>query len=342
MPLRVNVLLDSISRGGFRLLTFRLEFPRVLLAEWNTHRVLSRNAASSRAVPFERMVKRLYDGNAYFPNFGVNKGGMQASEFLTGQALKEAAAAYKTAMENAVGGAVTLANLGVHKQDVNRVIEPYTFTRVVATSTEWDNFLALRTDFAAYPPFRRLARAMAVARSRSTPKVRGDYEWHLPFARPEDWDTARDEVKKGSYKETQASEEFAAFQRAAEPGTFLDETLATYAVCRWSAARCARTSYETHEKKAPNPADDEKTYSTLMGQSIKHPSPCEHQGRPMGRFDPSYWRGNFAGWVQFRKLIPRENITQFAPDAATLAAWASEVQEGQTEDVFGDDWGDKE
>ena len=40
--------------------------PRIILAEFNTHRLFSRNSASSRAIPFKKMVQSVLE-NPFIP-----------------------------------------------------------------------------------------------------------------------------------------------------------------------------------------------------------------------------------------------------------------------------------
>jgi hypothetical protein len=59
MGIDCKILADSVAwHGGERLTTFEVTFPRIVLAEFNTHRMLSRNSASSRAIPVEKMLTR--------------------------------------------------------------------------------------------------------------------------------------------------------------------------------------------------------------------------------------------------------------------------------------------
>ena len=51
MAYHAEVLIDSVNPAGQRLTTFVLRFPRFVLSEFNTHRMFSRNASSSRAIP---------------------------------------------------------------------------------------------------------------------------------------------------------------------------------------------------------------------------------------------------------------------------------------------------
>src|SRR3954452_24195130 len=84
MGFEAKVLADSVSPAGQRLTTLEATFPRFVLAEFNTHRVFSRNSASSRAIPVAKQLRRVLD-DPYVPiEFGSNKPGMQAGPALAG------------------------------------------------------------------------------------------------------------------------------------------------------------------------------------------------------------------------------------------------------------------
>jgi hypothetical protein len=59
-----KILADSISPDGVRLTTLEVVMPRIVLAEFNTHRMLSRNSASSRAIPIEKMIRMVIPNEA--------------------------------------------------------------------------------------------------------------------------------------------------------------------------------------------------------------------------------------------------------------------------------------
>ena len=56
--IEAKIVADSINPQGDRITTYLLTFPRFILAELNTHRVFSKNSASSRAIPFEKPRQR--------------------------------------------------------------------------------------------------------------------------------------------------------------------------------------------------------------------------------------------------------------------------------------------
>ena len=86
---RIEIMADSFVRlvtNGveyiFRLITIQADFARIILAEVNTHRLLSRNSASSRAIPIEKMIEQVLT-NTFIPfRFPKTHKGMQADEWV--------------------------------------------------------------------------------------------------------------------------------------------------------------------------------------------------------------------------------------------------------------------
>ena len=180
MAFRVCVLADSLNCEGGRLTTFGIEFPREILAEVNTHTILSKNASSSRAIPVAKMIENI-EKDPYIPEFAKNQKGMQAGNALENAELDCALAIWNRAKEAAIEHAADMSLLGAHKQIANRIIENYGWTRQVITGTEWANFFGQRTHKDAHPAFQKLARLMYVAYGRSIPKGLINGQWHLPF-----------------------------------------------------------------------------------------------------------------------------------------------------------------
>lgn len=138
---------DSLSPQGHRITTMELVMPRYILAEFNTHRMFSRNSASSRAIPFEKMVKSVTE-NPFIPiAWQKHHKGMQGTEYLEGQEIKRfAPATWLRARDYAVQQATLLhQNVGITKQLANRLLEPFMYHKVLVTATEWENFFELRS-----------------------------------------------------------------------------------------------------------------------------------------------------------------------------------------------------
>jgi thymidylate synthase ThyX len=293
-----KVLADSISQYEFRITSFQITFPRIILAEFNTHRVLSRNSASSRAIPVEKRI-RMIELDPFAPvAFGKNQSGMQATEELGEHDAREAAAWWERSTWDAIKNARHLADAGVHKQLANRVIEPFAWHTVIVTGTEWQNFENLRDSKMAQPEIKTIAVMMKEARRASDPTLLADDRWHLPMVGSEDFDlevTGHDPAKV-------------------------------------SAGRCARVSYLTHDGERA-PAKDVELCDTLISNG--HMSPLEHPCRPMTRDELSLFQhheqkwngaakkwertgrvrhflGNVEGWIQFRKMVPGEEVYEGA------------------------------
>lgn len=158
MSYDAKIVLDSVGPNGARATTFELTMPRIVLAEFNTHRMFSRNAASSRAIPVEKLLKRIEDDPMLPVFWGKNQSGMQAAEELTGEARERAHLEWLLMRDYAVDSARVLAGpkINLHKQIANRIVEPWMFTTVVVTATEWDNAWGLRVDPAAQPEFEKV------------------------------------------------------------------------------------------------------------------------------------------------------------------------------------------
>ncbi len=201
-------------------------------------RDLSRNAMSSRAVPVQKMIDQVRNDPAMPIHWGANKPGMQAGEELTGGELKDAKAEWLQAAKQAADSAEQMMRLGLHKQVVNRILEPFQWMRTIVTSTEWDNFFDLRLHEMAEPNMQALAKCMREALDNSTPIVR---DHHLPYF---------DDVE---YIQIGGSVEKA---------------------CLISAARCARVSYLNHDGSAPSVTKDLELATML--KNSRHASPFEH------------------------------------------------------------------
>lgn len=306
MTISAKVIADSISSYGIRLTTMECRYPRMVHSEFNTHRVFSRNASSSRAIPVERLVQDVIDDPAMPVFWGKNKPGMQAVEELTGGEKEAAISKWLKARDDAVANARLLAGSGVHKQLVNRLIEPWCHIRVVVTSTEWANFYTLRRHPDAQPEMKALADAMWEAQQASTPKLLQPGEWHLPYVTDED----REIIKQKAYDSTKDCN----FGCTIDEMDDWNEEPLRYL----SAARCARTSYLTHDARKPNVDEDLKLCERLLGSG--HMSPFEHQGTPDSKpYYNSIWNdrrnkwenqrkhGNLVGWIQYRHTLPNES-----------------------------------
>lgn len=180
---KAEVILDSISPAGKRLITMELTYPRFIHAEFMTHRMFSRNAASSRAIPTRKMVKMVEENPAMPIFWGKNKRGMSPVKEI--EDIEQAEKVWLAARDDAVDWALNLYDLGAHKQIVNRILEPWKFITVICTATEWSNFFALRDHADAQQEIAHLARMMREAQDNSTPVER---LWHTPYIQEDEGD----------------------------------------------------------------------------------------------------------------------------------------------------------
>jgi thymidylate synthase ThyX len=262
-----KVIADSISRNGNRITTFVLRYPRFIHSQMMTHRVFSRNTSSSRAIPVKKMIQEILDDPVFPVEWGKNKKGMQAEGVLDEADQKIAERWWREAQSNALGVAEILDHMGVHKQIVNRVLEPYMHVNVILTGTEFDNFFDLRVNHAAQPEIQKLAMDMEYAMFQSQPMLLQAGNWHIPFI-------DREERIVYNYE--------------------LEEFL------HISAARCARVSYTAPDATERNIEKDIELSQRLLRE--KHMSPFEHQAMCAGSNVSS---GNFNGWIQFRKVLEK-------------------------------------
>lgn len=305
-----KILAHSVTPDGVPLVSVELRYPRIIHAEMMTHRMFSRNAASSRAIPVEKMIQSVMD-NPYIPSeWGKNQKGMQAEELLGEKFAEMARSRWLRARDHAVVDAEHLLNLGVHKQLTNRLLEPFLWYTAIYTATETSNFFNLRDHVDAHPDIRIIAKKWRDAMEASTPRELKYGEWHLPLIQagePVDWDNPQD-------------------------GQLSD------AECiQVSVGRCARVSYLTHDGKR-DPQADIDLHDRLLKSG--HLSPFEHVARPANnddwkpqndalrgpvRYAPDIqikdvgdgpyawlppekqWHGNLRGWVSYRKMIPHED-----------------------------------
>jgi thymidylate synthase ThyX len=296
-----KVIADSVSPSGVRITTFEIEYPRFILAELNTHRMLSKNSSSSRAIPIAAMHQQINDNPAQPVHWGKNQAGMQANESLEETSLSIAKLLWDSAKAAGIGFSRLMAAVGLHKQIANRVTEPWMVMKTVITGTEWANFYYLRNHFQAQPEIQALAAAMYAAHIESKPRELEPGEWHLPYV----W-ASRDIMGTLYYRDTSGEE------------LTLEDAKAISASC------CAQVSYRKNDdslEKARSILD------RLINSKPAHSSPVEHQATPMSaRFakgeatvpgswaqgishqdrNGKYWSGNFQGWIQLRKTIPDE------------------------------------
>lgn len=272
--IEVKIIADSISPAGKRLTTMQLKYPRFLLAQLNTHRVFSRSTASSRAIPTLKLLEQV-ELEPVLPEFwGKNQAGMQAESEIDTTEIEAALQIWQQAAQSAANHVRELLKYGVHKQLVNRLLEPFLHAQTVVTATEWDNFFQLRCHHDSQPEMQVLACAMRDAMNASKPE---ETIYHLPYITQEDKDWADRRVRHG-YE-------------------WYD------LLAPMSAARCARVSYLKHDGQKADVHSDLKLAGKL--ESAGHWSCFEHQAKALR--SPEERSGNFFGWEQNRKVMEKES-----------------------------------
>lgn len=279
MRITAKVIEDSIPVGSnSRLTTMELEYPRFIHAELMTHRVFSRNASSSRAIPVKKLVDMALADPAFFVEVGRNQPGMQADklvpEVIRSTFQDEWEELARIAAEYAMRWSM---QYGIHKQVVNRVMEPWHHIKVVVTATEWSNFFALRDHPDAQPEIRALAIRMREVMNASGPITRAH---HLPYVTED--------------------------ERSRTPHLQLSTLF------KLSTARCARVSYMNHDNTSPDIDKDCELHDQLVGSKPIHASPAEHSAIAWG-YVPEILRSNFNHpWAQYRKYVERGMNPDFA------------------------------
>lgn len=310
-----KIIADSVSSvSGKRITTFELQYPRFIHAEFMTHRMISKNSASSRAIPVKVMLENILANPAMPSHWGKNQTGMQANEELDWQTQDGAKEHWRMAMLNAVHSAESLSLIGAHKQIANRLTEPFQMMKVVATATEWDNFFWLRKHRDAQPEIRILAEKMWEAREKSNSQELRPGMWHTPYV-------SNLEVMDGDYVER--LEYYIGDLASGEDF----QVLSLEDALKVSASMCAQVSY----RKADDSLEKAiAVYDRLVTSTPVHASPLEHQATPLPYTDPAdilkavlnredvqtgsegftsmhntlgAMSGNFAHWSQYRQVI---------------------------------------
>lgn len=244
-----RVVLKSRNPDGQTIITWSLSYWLPIHAEMMTHKDFRRNAASNRAIPTKKILSRVINEMGMPLHWGVNKPGMKADEELTGWRRSLARGVWRMAGWSACGFAWLLGKIGLHKQAANRVLMPYQMISVVITTTERSNFYGLRVHPDAQPEMQNIAAKMKLADELAPIQELQWGEWHMPYCG----------VSVGEMREMEYFE--------------IDKLFHT------SVARCARTSYLTHEGKNTTAQEDQQLHDKLLNSKPMHASPFEHQAQ---------------------------------------------------------------
>ena len=303
MKITAKVIQRSVSAYTDKeIVTYELEYPRYIHAEFMTHRLFSRNSASSRAIPVETMHRYIIEQDVTFIHVGRNQPGMQAKEELPEKEKSIILNIWRNARDYCINAASKMAQAGAHKQVVNRVTEPWMMMKVVMTTTEEANWDWLRAHPDAQPEIHELALQMQLAKQLAPePLLLYRGEWHVPYVT-----RYRDEASGILFYGDNSR-------------LSIDEAKMISASC------CAQVSY----RKSDDSLDKAKMiFDKLINSTPVHASPVEHQATPIdydyhlpeGVIVDGAWSakqgithqftdgglgsGNFRDWIQFRQLIP--------------------------------------
>ena len=314
-----KVIAHSVaSNSNKEIVTFELEYPRIIHSEIKTHRMLSGNSASSRAIPVKTLIEMVRNEPAMPYRFGANQPGMQdkGEEHVgvvgAGYSGRDW---WKLAALSAARFAEELADAGYHKQIANRLLEPFQRIKTVLTATELANFWWLRLDKDADPTIKELAEVMKESYDNSEKEVLKPGEWHTPYV-------LHSEGKDGEigYYVLDESGEWPV-------DLSLEEALAISSSC------CAQVSYRRLNSTKDKALD---IYSRLLSGDKVHASPFEHQSTPMEFINVDsdteygnplvlffekalkgythvdsngdFWSGNFKGFIQHRQLLDNHSV----------------------------------
>lgn len=285
-----KIIADSINPRGTRITTFELEYPRIIHSELMTHRMFSRNSASSRAIPVAKVIEMVEQNPAMPVHWGKNQPGMQADSELDPVSKEAVKQLWLEAARQAVSIAKIMQQQGAHKQIVNRILEPYQWMKVVVTATNYENWFWLRDHKDADPTIHELASKMKIEYDKSIPITLKYGEWHLPYVQT---GLCKVDDKQIYYDEN-------------HDRITLEQALMISASC------CAQVSY----RKSDNSLDKAETvFKRLIESEPVHASPVEHQAMC---FDNKYYwpqgvthrdkqgvyhSGNLKDFIQYRQLI---------------------------------------
>lgn len=241
--IQVEVIADSINRFEHRLTTFRLKYPRFIHVEFMTHRMFSRNASSSRAISTTQMIKEVLETPAVPAEWRKLAKTMQGFDSFQSHEQMKLDRMWHQASMLMVEQANCLRAYGVHKQHVNRLLEPWLHINVICSATHFENFFRLRDHPDAEPTIQALARDMKTEYARSTPVFMAPGQWHLPFV-----------------TEIELAE------------------LGIVDARKLSGGRCARVSYN---KESDSVEADLQLAERLLAHRPLHATPWEHQATPL-------------------------------------------------------------
>lgn len=266
-----TVICDSVAPHGGRLTTLQLRFPRFILSQFNTYGSIAKNARSSRAVPTEKIIAEVEDDPVMPARWGKRAKGMVASNLIDYGSVDWCEGNWLAARKIAVQHAKAFVEIGVAKEIVNRLLEPWMWVDVVATATHgaWGHYLNQRTAHDTQPEHQELARAIGIAIRDGVPRKAGYWQWHLPYVTDDEYG-----------------------------GIEWDDLDAIHG--RWlpaSVRRVRRVSYSPFDGRPETPESDKAKHDESLNAG--HWSCFEHQGEPSAHADRR--SGRMTGWIEYRQ-----------------------------------------
>lgn len=311
-----KVICDSVSPDGVRITTLEIEYPRFIHGEFMTHRSLSKNSSSSRAIPIQKMLDQIESNMALPIYWGKNKSGMQAVEEVSKFDEAKSVLNWERSFNYTKERVLDMVDIGLHKQVPNRLTEPFQMMKVVVTGTDWDNFFNLRIHPDAQPEICMLAYKIYKAMEESNPVELKVSDWHLPYVGFEYWgDEPKYYITKVSDEDDQSY------------GMKYEEYLSLDDAIKISASCCAQVSYRNTDMSLEK-AD--KIFNMLIKSDVLHASCFEHLATPIGFKETNEMcnvfeyldkvdgithvnkqgdlcSGNLRGWISYRQQL-QDNI----------------------------------
>lgn len=293
------IALSENALTGTTLFTAIFEYPRIIHAEFMTHRQWSKNSSSSRAIPANRVVEQL-ETNMFVPEYwGKNQSGMKARDALDEEVAARAQEIWIETGRSVIESTKLLQGLNLHKQLTNRISECFQMIKVCASGTEKNNFIHLRDHGDAQPEIQDLAVSFREGLERTKPVILYPGDWHLPFFGDGYWHHAC--------------------------ATSLDDARMISVSC------AAQTSYRRSDDSIEKARD---LFKVFFDTTHIHASPAEHQATPLENpnlyrnrqltFEDMFtggnegathvdkngdvWSGNFKHFAQYRQFIPGNAI----------------------------------
>lgn len=270
------------------LWTFELTYPRYIHSEFMTHRMFSRNASSSRAIPVAKVIQQVASNPVIPPKVYMNKAGMVGDVEADTTDTVDFYNLWLDAATNAVKTATEMEKIGIHKQHINRILEPFQFIHVIVTATEWSNFFRLRLAPDAQPEMQELANAIYDEMDK--------YKYgSFGYIAVGGYGSPCDIISGDS---TVVTLPYVTEEDISKVGAENYITL-----MKVSSARCARVSYNNHDGSKPDIEKDLKLFERLSEGG--HMSPLEHTCIRNIEYVPS---ANLMCWESLRYLLENNKV----------------------------------